>query len=230
MVPSDRIQCYQCNTTTDPLCSGMQRELNPSVLKPCINFKFDDQCFMFWDEENEIGYRGCQSDRDEMVQECEENPVHCSKCSYPNCNSNYLVQDPQLLCVQCDKNPACMWSFRSASLPCHNQVPFYKTESCYQNLYPSGVMAKRGCTLDDMVFCKEEDCRLCTDYFCNGESYLKQSCVRCSSDGTKPGSELCEKEANQLEGEECIVDPTYSERGCYTFRDGKVIVDNSDYK
>lgn len=219
LVPKGRLQCYQCNST-DIRCNGYQREVNEDALRPCKNFKYDDKCFMFWDEGNEFGYRGCLSDLDEVVSECGRNPVHCNKCSFPNCNSNYLVSDPTILCVQCDRNPACMWSFRSTTRRCQKQVAFYKTESCYQHLYPNGVMAKRGCT-QDSSFCSENDCRLCTDHICNGESYSKQSCVRCRSNGTDEASRMCQREAHKLAGEHCIVDPTYAERGCFTFRDGE---------
>lgn len=220
VVPSHRILCYQCDSNTDPLCESSQKEDEQRKAKPCATFKFDDQCYMSWNEGNEIGFRGCTSDQSQAVTECEKDPIRCSKCSDSNCNFDYLTRESTLRCVHCDKNPACMWSFRSSNYVCQKRVPFYKTESCYNYLYPSGVMAKRGCTLDDADFCQGNTCSRCTDYFCNGASYLKQSCVRCRSDGNDSKSQLCEAEANNIPGEECIVDPIYTERGCYSFRDG----------
>lgn len=142
--------------------------------------------------------------------------MKCLTCSSYSCNSEYILRDPQLWCIQCEGTAACMWSFRTPTRPCANQVAFYENESCYQHLSPSGLMATRGCTLDDPHFCTDKECQVCSNYFCNGASYIKQSCIRCTS------TELCEREPSEIEGEICPVDPTYTQRGCYSFRDGKI--------
>lgn len=216
IVPTSRIQCFQCNSTSDPDCNGNQFDNHFNSPKPCTSFQYDDQCFKYWDEATGVGYRGCLSDKDEVVGNCESNPERCATCSFPGCNFDPLLRNPQLWCVQCDRSAACMWSYKTPSQPCARQVPFYETESCYQYLYPSGLFAKRGCALDDKEFCEDKTCPTCTSHFCNGDSYLSQSCVRCRTDG----SELCEEKAAEIEGEKCIIDPTYSQRGCYSFRDG----------
>lgn len=151
------------------------------------------------------------------MAECEQNPERCSICDYSGCNYDYILRNPRIWCVQCDRTPDCMWSFRTPTKSCNNQVAFYETESCYQHLYPNGLSAKRGCTLDDPELCQQggDSCQTCSSYFCNGATYLTQKCIRCTS----TDSELCEERADQIEGDTCIVDPTHAQRGCYSFRD-----------
>lgn len=216
LVPPTRIQCFQCNSTTDPDCNGSQMNSHFSAPLPCATFKYDDQCYKYWDEENSIGYRGCVSDGDDSALACGQSPERCVKCPFSRCNFDPLLRDPHLWCNQCDRTAACMWSFNSPTKPCEKKVVFYESESCYQYLYAGGRAAKRGCTLEDKELCRDDACHTCTSHFCNRDSYLSQSCVRCSS----TNSELCEVQANMIDGERCNIDPNYSQRGCYSFRDG----------
>lgn len=223
VVPPSRVLCYQCNSTADPTCNDALLGNPFLAAAPCTTFKYDDQCFKYWDEETHTGFRGCMSDADEAVALCAEHPERCAVCGDSYCNSDYLIRDARLWCSQCDRTAECLWSYRTPTLPCQNRVAFYETESCYKYLYPSGLKARRGCTLDDEEFCHEQShhyhgtCDTCPTFFCNGDSFLTQSCVRCNTSE----SELCEDKATELLGEQCKVDPTYPQRGCFSFRDGK---------
>lgn len=214
--PDDRLLCYQCNSTADPDCNHFQIETD-NVPIVCPTFKYDDMCYRYWDADNKIGYRGCLSDADVITDECKRNPERCSMCSSYGCNADYLVRDPRLWCIQCDRNVACMWAYKTPTQMCTEKVAFYEKESCYQYLYPSGTLAKRGCSLDQTELCSTEKCVHCDTPFCNGESFLTQSCIRCTSDQNKD----CDQNPADLVGEKCVIDPTYSQRGCYSYRDGK---------
>lgn len=225
MVPLNRLQCYQCNSTADPECSASQFGNPNQAPTPCSTFKYDDQCYKYWDADGSIGYRGCLSDDDAIVKACELEPKRCSICAFSTCNNEYLIRDSSLWCVHCNETEACMWTSKSPISKCERQVTFYDIESCYQYLFPSGLSAKRGCVLDDEELCGEggtggDSCTQCRTHFCNGASYLSQSCVRCNS----ADSLLCEEGASEIAGNQCIVDPIYSQRGCYSFRDGELII------
>lgn len=173
LVPTYRITCYQC--TDSQFGCTYDQEMFKSFQRACNNFNFQDQCYIYEDENN--FYRGCMSDDSEQSRICAQNPEKCTICSESDCNKQALVKEPTLSCHKC-KGADCMVDGGPAVVKCQSQVLPGDVESCFYTQLVGGDI-QMGCLVDEATVCKNNNCLTCSEENCNSIYIPKKSELVC---------------------------------------------------
>lgn len=213
--PATRLYCFQCEGKNASDNCYTNLEGNTELSYPCRIYNFRDSCFLYVGDDN-VAYRGCLSDQDNVTTSCLRNPEKCLTCQTSSCNSESVMKAPNISCITCDTNtsPECGWGFPIGSgAKCKKDRFFYEDESCF--LLNVSDQSIRGCTMDTNVCRVSTRCELCETDICNRENVEQNSCWKCSSED----NDDCFAKPYHTESVNCSGIVTYEKRGCYTWLD-----------
>lgn len=174
-IPTTRLECN--------VCIGADCEDPKSAV--CTAFRENDQCFILFEDENDVQRMGCASDLDNSF--LVGNVRKLFLCSGDNCNTFDNLPSP-VSCSVCNSvdNPECASGTPTGTAAVCQALPY--TE-CYTHIDKDGS-THRGCLsdVDDNLFndCSSGNsttCEVCSSNNCNSNIYPegRRSCIQCDS-------------------------------------------------
>ncbi|XP_055920202.1 uncharacterized protein LOC129951877 [Eupeodes corollae] len=176
-LPEKRLSCSRCIGD----CEDPKEAFCPA-------YRENDQCYILFDNTNDVIQMGCKSDFDNSTLNLLRKKMLF--CDGDNCNTFDILPTPHK-CLQCNstEDPLCATSpDMLTNINSCNSLPY---TSCYTMIHNDGSTA-RGCIADlemntiDKCLANGKDikCNACDVETCNNQIYPedRQICFRCSSE------------------------------------------------
>lgn len=209
--PEDRLKCVKCGAD-EPFCAAP----DAGALYPCQNYVEGDSCYAFMIDESSA-IRGCLSDEDDNVDECNSSGEMCIKCSEEMCN---LGISSYISCVSCssETDESCGYTQEEAISDVSKQkvcgVLLGRDKLCFA--YGNETHFVRGCLNEYPELkadCAEnsENCQVCSEDVCNSMKIIEELCYVCDS----TTDEDCENVEKENVTPTLCGEGTINKSGCY---------------
>lgn len=166
LVPKDRLQCYKCDSGSDPSCAS-----EASLSAACITHVANDVCVSKFASDGSV-VRGCQSD-----VTCDDSDT-CKTCKGNNCNDDVSTPNTGFSCNVCIDDDCADLAAKQCTNPSEK-------EQCFIRFDEQQSISKMGCRSDEddeeidenlnkYIFCEKENCN---DY----TLIVPNKCIACNS-------------------------------------------------